>query len=158
MFDREKETSVTLGGVTFSYSMRRNIMRCQFVCGGFTGLNKSGKWSTWSPGRFDIPENDNELASELVRAISQYREWPERTDGSGGLENQAAPGLNLRLTCGMCQNICWGNPEDTRENYRLLTSSGCVLQRENGDIVVLPPDEAQKVFDKFPEEHKRKYC
>ncbi|MGQ9722404.1 MAG: epoxyqueuosine reductase, partial [Candidatus Jordarchaeum sp.] len=157
MFDKEKETSVTMGGYTFSYGARKNIMRCQLVCGGFTGLNKSGKWSTWSPGRFHIPEDEKELASVLFRAIFQYKEWPERTDGKPGFENPAAPGLNLRLTCGMCQNICWGNPEDTKENYRLLTNSGCVLQRKNGDIIILPPDKAQKVFNEFPDEHKRKY-
>jgi len=61
MFDNEKETTVTMGGETFSYSARKNNMRCQFVGGGFTGLNKSGKWSTWSPGRFDIPEDEKKL-------------------------------------------------------------------------------------------------
>nr|MDO8080962.1 hypothetical protein [Candidatus Freyarchaeota archaeon] len=69
------------------------------MCGGFTGLNKSGKWSTYSPGRFNIPKDGKELASVLIHAMSQYKEWPERTDGSGGFENQAAPGLNIWLTC-----------------------------------------------------------
>ena len=158
MFDRERETSVTIGGETFSYSLRRNIVRCLFVCGGFTGLNKSGKWSTWSPGRFRMPEDDEELASVFLQAIEKYRQWPKRTDGAVSFENPALPGVEIGITCGMCQNICWGNQEDTRENYRLLTNSGCVIQRENGEILVLPPDEAQKVFNSFPEEHRKKYC
>ena len=158
MFDKAKETSVTIGGVTFSYSVRKNITRCAYVCGGFTGLNKSGKWSTWSPGRFDIPEDEVELDSVFLRAMFKYRDWPERTDGTPGFENPALPGWNIHLTCGMCQNICWGNPEDTRENYRLLTNSGCIIQRENGEILVLPPDEAQRAFDEFPENHRLKYC
>jgi epoxyqueuosine reductase QueG len=157
MFDKEKETCVTMGGETFSYSVRKNIMRCQFVCGGFTGLHKSGKWSTWSPGRFQIPEDDEQLVSELFRAIAQYREWPPRSEGPGGFENPAAPGVNIRQTCSNCKNICWGDPDETRENYRLLTKSGCVVQRENGEILVLPPEKAQKVFDSFPQEHQQKY-
>ncbi|MFB0564012.1 MAG: epoxyqueuosine reductase [Candidatus Lokiarchaeia archaeon] len=158
MFDKREETTVTMGGETFSYSKRKNIIRCQYVCGGFTGLNRSGKWSTWSPGRFEIPEDEKELADIFFQAIEKYKEWPQRTDGAVSFENPALPGVNIGITCGMCQNICWGSEEDTRENYRLLTNSGCVLQRENGNIIVLPPDEAQKVFDEFPPEHRRKYC
>ena len=39
-----------------------SIARCQMACGGITGLHPSGKWSTWSPGRFIIPETDEELS------------------------------------------------------------------------------------------------
>jgi len=35
--------------------------------------------------------------------------------------------------------------------------SGCVIQRENGDIVVLPPDEAAEEFEKMDPAHKRLY-
>ncbi len=160
LFDKEKETTVTMGGEKFSYSERKNYVRCQYVCGGFTGLNKKGdkQWSTWSPGRFDVPEEDRKIMNIMFHAMNKYKKWPERTDGTGGYVSEAAPGLSIRLTCGICQNICWGNPEDTRKNYQLLINSGCVLQKPNGDIIVLPPDEAQKVFDSFPPEHRKLYC
>ena len=41
-------TTVSLGGVEFSYSKRRTYRRCDYVCGGFAGLHRSGKWSTWT--------------------------------------------------------------------------------------------------------------
>ena len=62
-----------------------------------------------------------------------------------------------KLTCGNCQLICWGDPKETAENYRILTNSGCVVQKENGDIVVLPPKEADEVFNKMDPKHKRLY-
>ena len=34
---------------------------------------------------------------------------------------------------------------------------GCVIQRENGDIVVLPHEEAAKEFEKIDPAHKRLY-
>jgi len=157
MFSREEETTVTIGGETFSYSKRVNCLRCTFVCGGFTGLHPSGKWSTWSPGRFDIPKEDNKLRSALLRGVSKYRRWPGRSEGGGGFENPAAPGINLRLTCGNCGIMCFGDKDKTRENYRLLTNAGCVIQREDGEILVLPSDEAAKVFEEMDGKHKRMY-
>ncbi len=58
MMSRDELTTVSLGGVEFCYSRRLDYLRCEFVCGGFTGLHPSGRWSTWSPGRFRIPESD----------------------------------------------------------------------------------------------------
>ena len=89
LIERKRETPVTLGGVDFTYSAKRNYMFCQFVCGGFTGLHPSGKWSTWSPGRYGIPEEENELFATLGRAIANYQRWPERTDDAGGYVNPA---------------------------------------------------------------------
>lgn len=159
MFDNKRETSVTLGGRTYTFAERISYTRCQIVCGGFSGLAKSGKWSTWSPGRyrFHSIENEDELVKELIRAIGNYGKWPRRSDGDGGYKNEAVEGLNIRLTCGNCQLICWGNKEDTRDNYRMLTTSGCVVQKENGEIVVLPPDEAEKLFMSLPAEHRKLY-
>lgn len=157
LFERDKETSVTLGEKTFSHSARNSIIRCQYVCGGFTGLNSSGKWSTWSPGRFKIPKEDGEIMKMMSKAIRRFSKWPDRIDCDGGYENDAAPGLNIRLTCGMCQNICWGNPKETSENYRLLTNSGCIIQRENGDIEVYSPEEAEEVFEAMAPKHKDLY-
>ncbi len=54
-------TTVRMGGYEFSYAKRRHHNRCDYVCGGFTGLHKSGRWSTWAPGRFSVPEKDEDL-------------------------------------------------------------------------------------------------
>jgi epoxyqueuosine reductase len=157
LIERKRETRVTLGGVDFTYSAKRNYMFCQFVCGGFSGLHKSGKWSTWSPGRYSIPEEESELFATLGRAIANYQRWPERADDAGGYVNPALTGTTVRLTCGNCQTICWGDKEETRENYRLLTSSGCVLQREDGSVEVLPAEEAEASFEAMPPGHRDLY-
>ena len=62
-----------------------------------------------------------------------------------------------KLTCGNCQLICWGDPKLTKENYQLLTNSGCVIQKENGEILVLPPDGAEKTFRTMDSKHQKLY-
>lgn len=157
MFSKEKEVKFSLGGIEYSHAARNGYVRCQYVCGGFTGLHPSGKWSTWSPGRFPIPDTNIEIYKMMGRALRRYPDWPKRTDREGGYVNEAAPGINIRLTCGMCQNLCWGNPKETAENYRILTKSGCIIQKPDGSITVLPPEDAEQFFKTLPEKHQKLY-
>ena len=64
---------------------------------------------------------------------------------------------NTKLTCGNCQLICSGDLNLTKENYRLLINSGCVIQKESGEILVLPPEKAEKEFKKMSPKHQRLY-
>lgn len=154
MFHKKEEMSVSVGGVTFTHSARVNYTLCGLVCGGLTGLHKSGKWSSWSPGRYAFPESPKEIYDTFTRAKQNHKKWPKRVEPNG-LTNPEDNGVFL--TCGQCQIVCWGNREDTSENYRLLISSGCVIQRENGHIVVLPPDDAAAEFERFDPQHRDLY-
>ncbi len=157
MFSKDEEVTFTLGGIEYTHSARNGYVRCQYVCGGFTGLHKNGKFSTWSPGRFPIPETNEEIYKAMGRAVRRYATWPERTRKDGYI-NESAPGINIRLTCGFCQNICWGNPKDTAENYKIITESGCIIQNLDGSMTVLPPKEAEEYFRSLPKKHQKKYC
>ncbi len=156
MFDNKKKTSVALGGITFTHAARRDQMLCEFTCGGFNGLARSGKWSTWSPGRFDVPDpEDHEgLLAEFFRAVELYYRRPEMP---GGYRHVALGQTKQYMTCGNCQIMCWGNKEDTRENLRLLHGSGCVLQNPDGELYALPPEEAEKAFEAMDPERRALY-
>ena len=156
MFSKNEETSVTLGGRTYTFARRIDYTRCMFVCGGFTGLHKSGKWSTWSPGRYKIPESNQDCLNTMLRAIKTYEKWPALPT-QGGYSATPLGGMNVKLTCGNCNYLCWGDKDETRENYRLLTSSGCVVQRPTGEKVVLPPEEAAAEFEKMDPAHRELY-
>ncbi len=41
------------------------------------------------------------------------------------------------------------------KSYGLLINSGCVIQKPDGEFLILPFDEAQKVFDDFRRKHKK---
>lgn len=158
-FSKDEEVTFTLGGHEYTHAKRNGYVRCQYVCLGFTGLHPSKKWSTWSFGRFPIPKTNSEINKMLGKALRRYQTWPkrERSDNFDGFEHELLPGYNIRLTCGMCQNICWGNAKDTAENYKMLTNSGCVIQNEDGSFMVLPPEEAEQYFQSLPKKHRDKY-
>ena len=154
-FSAEEETSVTLGGRTFTFAKRRSYLSCHIVAGGPTGLHESGQWSTWSPGRFRVPEDDKELTEEYPKACEKYEKWVHVNDG--GFPGDQFVGGRLRITCGLCALVCSGNKDETEENYRILTTSGCIVQDESGKKHVLPPEEAAERFESYKPEHKDLY-
>ncbi len=175
MFGSLEEDFLTIGGHVFKCAKRVNLARCQIVCGGLSGLDKTRKWSTWSPGRYPYPETDKEVMRLLSLSANNAAKWPNdgteigydssKLGNNGGIldalgddkERIANMLLNTKLTCGNCQLICWGDPKETKENYRILTNSGCVIQKENGEIAVFPPEEAEKVFEAMDLKHQRLY-
>ena len=139
MHPRER-TTVTMGGYQFSYSKRRTYRRCDLVCGGFTGLARNGKWSTWSPGRFPIPKREGEFGPALVKAV--VKSWG-RPVIEGGTYHPAMPGnRKLNLTCGNCQLVCHPDKEERKRRHRLLTKSGVVIQHRDGSLEAVSPEAA----------------
>ncbi|MBW2091375.1 MAG: epoxyqueuosine reductase [Deltaproteobacteria bacterium] len=136
----DEETTVTLGGVDFSYAKRRSHNRCDYVCGGFTGLHQSGKWSTWSPARFPIPENDDEFLGALLKAAKPYVNRPKT---NYGIYHPLIPGDLLEFTCAHCQFICHPDKEVRQDRFKMLTNSGVVVQNEDGSLEAVSPEEAK---------------
>jgi epoxyqueuosine reductase QueG len=141
LMSSEEETTVTLGNVNFHYSKRRSYNRCEYVCGGFTGLNQSGKWSTWSPGRFPIPEKDEEFLGALIKAVPAYR---NRKKVDYGLYHALVPGSLLEFTCGHCQLICHPDKQVRQSRYKMLINSGVVIQEPDGSLKAVSPEEAKQ--------------
>jgi len=153
LMDRKEKQTVTLGGVDFQYSRRKSYLRCEYVCGGFTGLHPSGKWSTWSPGRFPIPEKDEEFLPTLMNSLSLYSQWP---DMGGGYYHVLAPN-KMFLTCGNCQLVCHPEKDERKRRYKLLTESGVVVQNPDGSLRAVTPEEARQSMKGLPPEHRALY-
>jgi epoxyqueuosine reductase QueG len=162
MFDKKEEDSYTLGGYTFTFSRRNNVVRCYSVCGGLTGLDKGKKWSTWSPGRIPYPETeemaDKDFAHMFTHPIKNMRvEGEEGSYAESKLKDEnvvqeyISSGEVVKntftddfiLTCGNCQLICWGDRNKRNENFRLLTNSGCVVTHEDGSNRIVSSEEAE---------------
>ncbi len=173
MFSDKETEFVEIGGYKFSFAKRRNLMRCFISCGGFTGLDKSGKWSTWSLGRYHYPETDEEVLETLANSFrlsfklkisgekegfdaSEHMDDPvfQEAIQSKGIKRTIKMIKNTVLTCGNCQLVCSGDPEETKINYDLLKKSGCVVQDENGSLIVLPWDKAQEHYERLKEKLK----
>ena len=137
----EDMVSVKMGGMEFSYSRKMHHSRCDYVCGGFAGLHRSGKWSTWSPARFNIPDKDDEFYPALIEAVGPFlkRKRPARN-----VYNALMPGDRVELTCGNCQLICHPDKEIRKKRYRLLVESGVIVENSDGSRQAVSPEEAKK--------------
>jgi len=139
--DGEEQVSVTMGGIEFSYSKKHHHSRCDYVCGGFTGLHKSGKWSTWSPGRFSIPDKDEDFYPALLNTVGPYLKRPKT---GPTLFNVIMPGDKVGLTCGNCQLICHPDKEVRKARFKMLVESGVVVQNSDGSLEAVIPAEGKK--------------
>lgn len=147
------EDSVELGGLRVSYSRRRNLARCDLVCGGYTGLAKNGQWSTWSPGRMPIPEDLDELAAAYDRTTAAHAEWPTAPGGRLYFYSD----IRHRVTCAHCQLICAPDLDERKARFRMLRESGVVVQNEDGTLEAVSPDEARKRLDAMAPQRRKRY-
>ena len=137
----EEKTTVTLGDHDFSYSQRRHHWRCDYVCGGFSGLHKSGKWSTWSPARFGIPDRDGDFTEAFLRASAAYR---KRSISSVGFYHFLMSGNVIELTCCFCHLVCHPDKEERKRRLRLIRNSGVIIQERDGVRRAVKPEEADQ--------------
>ena len=137
----DEETTVTLGGVDFTYSKRETYHRCDYVCGGFAGLHRSGKWSTWSPARFPIPEKDEDFMPALMQAAEPQAKRPRTVIGFFAL---GMPDDRGQFTCNHCQLICHPDKKVRQKRYKMLTKGGVVIQHPDGSLQAVSPEEAKK--------------
>ena len=149
-----EKTGVTMGGVDFSYAKKRNHNRCDYVCGGFTGLSKSGEWSTWSPGRFPIPETDEAFLPAIINAALPFQNRPKQ---DGGFFHFLIPGNHTEFTCGNCAIICHPDKSVRKRRYKMLTESGVVVQNPDGSRSAVSPEKAQELISKMTEEMRGLY-
>ena len=138
---QDEKITITLGGVDFSHCKKRDHLRCDYVCGGFTGLHRSGKWSTWSPGRFPIPEKDEDFRAVIRKAAKAYVKKPKP---KGGFYHFLMPGYRIENTCGNCQLVCHPDKKIRKRRYKMLVESGVVVQNPDGSREVVSPEKAQK--------------
>ena len=99
------------------------------------------------------------------RMNAARQQWPpmegERLDTFGKSsksENKETVTYRFTPTCILCSLVCTGDKKENLENLKLLLNSGCVIQYPDGGIKVLPPDEAEAEFNRFPPEHRALYC
>ncbi len=159
LMDPDEETVIRMGGVEHKHAGKRSISRCQMACGGMTGLHPSGKWSTWSPGRFIIPKTDEEfdkVADTLgVKAVEAFFKRP---DMEGGVHHHVLMGKKYYMSCSHCQLVCVPDTEERKRRYKLLRNGGCIVQNpENGSVKALPPDEAREYVASMSPEIREMY-
>ena len=165
MFSETEKMSVTLGGREYTYSARIDIFRCRICCGDNTGLHRSRKWSSWCPGRFEVPEGKNDLQAMLPRMRAARQKWPPReremvnvTGLNSKFESKVTREFRFVPSCMFCLLVCTGDKKENLESLKRILNSGCVVHYPDGSIKVLPPDEAEEEFNRMDPDHRTLYC
>jgi len=150
----KEKTVIQMGNKDFSYAKHLHHSRCDYVCGGFTGLHKSGKWSTWSPARFPIPEKDADFFPAIINAAEPYKKRPRE---EGGFFHFLMPGNRVEFTCCNCSLVCHPDKEIRKKRYQMLINSGVVIQHTDGSYEAVTPEEAEKHLQEMPPEQRALY-
>ncbi len=157
-FGKKDKVTVTMGGREFTYTERRDYARCTYVCAGYNGLAKNRRWSTWSPGRFPIPNDDKELKGAYRQAIPPFNRRP----APDGVTNKQPmvfgfDGRDLSTTCGNCALVC--DPERAERDRRItsLQQGGVVVQHEDGSVEAMSASDAKDFLAAMPVERRQDF-
>jgi hypothetical protein len=64
----------------------------------------------------------------------------------------------LYLTCGNCQLLCRPDPDERKELYKLLITSGCVIQHPGGTLEKVSPEEAERYVGALDQNRQNLYA
>jgi len=145
--------TVTMGGHSHSYGVKKGNLPCAFVCGGFTGLHPSGKFSTWSPGRFATPQTDEEVVAVAKSQLEAYNKRPEAPGG----RYHTFTDRKIYYVCSNCQFVCTPDKKERKRRNHLVRESGVIVQNENGTLEPVTPEEARKRMDAMEPERRAMY-
>jgi epoxyqueuosine reductase len=138
--DPKEKTAVKIAGREYVYNQKRRDYRCFIGCGGYTGISRDGKWSSWSTGKMVLPEDDSLLPGVYAR----LRDDPANTMaaknttfGAKGVLDRSLE--NTNPTCAHCSMVCSGPLDLRRELMSLLFTSGIVERDKNDCETVRKP-------------------
>ena len=144
-YGKKNKVTVTMGGVDFTYTERRSYDRCSYVCSGCTGLHSSGQWSTWSPARFPIPKEDEDIIP--IYKKDAFEAWSKRPElPGGGMQSPITYSKTKRdvtLTCGNCMHVCHPDKAERERRVQLLQKGGVIIQQEDGSLQSVSAEEAR---------------
>lgn len=150
----DEKVKLNIGDNEFEYQSPQSHWRCILVCGGVTGLDSSGKYSTWSPGRFKIPEDDDGFEELREKAMPTYVKRPKIDPV---FYHPGVPEHKMQYTCSTCQFICSPDKKTRNHRYKLFRNGGVIVEDEEGNRSAVSPDEADKIIEKISKDKKILY-
>ncbi|WXG41097.1 MAG: hypothetical protein WED07_10060 [Candidatus Freyarchaeum deiterrae] len=143
---KEPQT-VILGGREYVCSKRGNHLRCGLACGGYVGISRDGKWSSWATLRYKVPEDDSKLLDIFTRAVQDpASKYIRRHLFYGGQGVLARSIEDTNPTCCHCVLVCSGPRKEREKLLKKLHSSGIVVRLEDGTEKAVKPEELENIF------------
>jgi epoxyqueuosine reductase QueG len=145
--------TVTMGGHEHHYGEKKGNLPCAFVCGGFSGLDHSEKWSTWATGRFRLPLTNEETVAVYHGNLDAFNKRPAAPGGRYHTMSEN----KIYYVCSNCQLICCPDKEERKRRHKLVHENGVIVQNEDGTLEAVTPEEARKRLDAMTPERRALY-
>jgi len=126
--------------------------RCAYPCGGITGLHRSGEWSTWSPGRFPLPEDDEDYRTISRRYVKRYLQ--RNRVGAVCYNPLLAYPFEMQYTCCNCQFVCHPDIKVRKRRLEQLKKGGVIIEDAEGNKRAVSPQEAEEFLSRMSAERK----
>jgi len=144
-FGKKDKVIFTMGGLHFIDAGRRSYHPCSCVFIRCTGLHSSGQWSTWSPARFPIPKEDEDIIP--IYKKDAFDAWSKRPElPGGGMQSPITYSKTIRdvtLTCGNCMHVCHPDKAERERRVQLLQKGGVIIQQEDGSLQSVSAEAAR---------------
>lgn len=144
LFDTKETQKIRIGEIEEIIGKRHALSKCVLSCGGFTGQSKFKEWSTWSPWRINIPEEDEQADQVFNRILKEFflaggskahNLLRLNTDTLLGFGKSVKPVEEFLVYCAFCQLVCGATEEIRREHRDLIKMSG-VIELENNKKII----------------------
>ena len=133
MIHPKNEDHVVIGRKRFTHAKKGHNLRCILCCAGFTGQDRHKGWSTWSPGRITLPDNDDTIVyfwNSFVKSNLWKHNYYSKCLSDLVFHSDYGfidkPYDRFRTTCGNCQFVC--GPRSSARSTRDLTTGGEVVE------------------------------
>jgi ferredoxin len=139
MMSKNKETAISIAGITEVIAVKRPNTCCWIGCTGYHGLAPNRKWSNWSPYRLDYPLPQDKIDLDALNIQLQKADPQMYLEGNGFSDYRKAmfdPDWFSNTVCGNCRSVCWEKRDDREENRRLIVNSGIVALNPDGEHIV----------------------
>ncbi len=148
-----ERTVVQLGEQQHRYSKRLHHARCGMHMAGQAGLSENGKFSSWGPGRKQMPEDDDALFPAVLEMVGDQMKRPEVP---GGFILPTSP-AKVNIMCSACNLVCHPERKVRAKRVKMWRQGGVVVQHEDGRLEALPAEDAAAFVAALPSERRALY-
>jgi epoxyqueuosine reductase QueG len=135
------------------YSTREHHLRCAAHMTGVTGLSENGKFSSWGPGRKQLPKDDDAIFPAMLELAGDAAKRPAVPGGF----YDAQRGTRTNIMCSACNLVCHPEKKVRAKRLKMWTQGGVTIQHEDGRVEAMPRDEARAFLDGLSPERRALY-
>ncbi len=148
------KVSVQLGERTHTYAEKMNPLRCAAHMGGLAGTAYNDKFGSWGPTQKKLPKDDDDM---FVAMMDLTDDAANRPQIPGGFVFAAQDEGRMNIMCSACNLVCHPERDVRGKRVKMWTTSGVVVQHDDGNLEAMPREQAEAFLQALPDERRALY-